>query len=570
MEHTLKNKRVASATRSFLERLDPDREHWVLGAMNPAPHPGWRWRTFSGPMRGPLAERWIAARYAEGVEVWLVLGDVGAPVEGCEVSTDAVTSSRFIAAVSHQEETFLAREAGNPLTIFKDGGRRYTAVWMLPEPVGQTEAVRLSGRYAAACCYKNLRAWPQLHYIPLPGDMRPSGLRGSVVRVPIHGRSPVEYDAPLLLPAPAAVGGPAVAPVIEAHALTVEQSVSLASVEASHIDWLWPGRIARKKLHLIGGEPGKGKSQFCAFLAARVTAGGPWPCGAGQAPGGGGVLWFGSEEDPAEEIRPRVEAAGADVRRIRVLRPGWRIVGGMDELDREASMLGNVGLLVLDPINSAIGSGAGSNDTLRDKALSPLMAWAARRNVPVVGVIHPPKNVGVTPATMFGSFKAYREVARVTLFAAADESDPGRMLLLLDKANALTPEEKRAHAYRIVSVTLPSGIAAPRIEFEPERVGVTADGWTSGKPAASVEVIDDDDTKDDGEGAAAGGQTQVARACQFLVKALTSGPRLGAELKAEAAELGIPGSTLDRAADEFLGVVKTGSNPRAPKTWSLP
>jgi hypothetical protein len=202
MEHTLKNKPVASASRSFLERLDPDREHWVLGAMNPAPHPGWRWRTFSGPMRGPLAERWIAARYIEGVEVWLVLGDVGAPVDGHEVPTGAVTASRFVAAVSHQEETFLARAAGNPLTVFKDDGGRYTAVWKLPEPVGQTEAVRLSGRIAAACCFQNLRAWPQLHYIPLPGDIKPSGLRGSVVRMPIHGRAPVEHDAPLFLAVP--------------------------------------------------------------------------------------------------------------------------------------------------------------------------------------------------------------------------------------------------------------------------------------------------------------------------------------------------------------------------------
>jgi DNA segregation ATPase FtsK/SpoIIIE-like protein len=78
-----------------------------------------------------------------------------------------------------------------------------------------------------------------------------------------------------------------------------------------------------------------------------------------------------------------------------------------------------------------------------------------------------------------------------------------------------------------------------------------------------------DDANED-EAPGTGGQTQVSRACQFLIKALASGPRLGAELKAKAGELGIPGSTLDRAADDFLGVVKTGSNPRAPKTWSLP
>jgi putative DNA primase/helicase len=507
-----------------------------------------------------MAERWIAARYAEGVEVWLVLGDVDAPVDGHEVPTGAVTASRFVAAVSHQEETFLARAAGNPLTVFKDDGGRYTAVWMLPEPVGQDEAVRISGRIAAACCCQNLRAWPQLHYIPLPGDIRPAGLRGAVVRMPIYGRAPVEYDAPLLLPSPASTA-PGVPALIEAHALTVEQSVSLAAVEASHIDWLWPGRIARKKLHLIGGEPGKGKSQLCAFLAARVTAGGAWPCGAGQAVGGQGVLWFGSEEDPAEEIRPRVEAAGADVRRIRVLRPGWRIVGGMDELDREAAMLGNVGLLVLDPINSAIGSGAGSNDALRDKALSPLLAWAARRNVAVVGVIHPPKNVGVTAATMFGSFKAYREVARVVLFAAADEAEPGHMLLTVDKANALSPEEKRPHAYRIEAVTLPSGVIAPRIVFEHERVGVTV-----GQPGSeSVVQLLDEDADDDEE--SDGDALQIDLAVALLCRLLPIGTsRPAPEIKREMTAQGLSKGTIGNAA-KALGV-RREERPGLASIWS--
>ena len=68
---------------------------------------------------------------------------------------------------------------------------------------------------------------------------------------------------------------------------------------------------------------------------------------------------------------------------------------------------------------------------------------------------------------MFGGFKAFREVARVVMFAATDEADRGRMLLLVDKANALSPAEKLAHAYRFVEVRLPSGVVAPRIEFEP-------------------------------------------------------------------------------------------------------
>ncbi len=45
----------------------------------------------------------------------------------------------------------------------------------------------------------------------------------------------------------------------------------LSDVEAKPIDWLWKGRIARGKLTILAGNPGLGKSQLTANLAATVT-----------------------------------------------------------------------------------------------------------------------------------------------------------------------------------------------------------------------------------------------------------------------------------------------------------
>jgi hypothetical protein len=64
--------------------------------------------------------------------------------------------------------------------------------------------------------------------------------------------------------------------------------------------------------------------------------------------------------------------------------------------------------------------------------------------------------------------------------------------------------------------------------------------------------------------------TEIAKACRFLTKALAGGPRLGNELKAEAQKIGISGTTLDRAADDFLGIKKTSTGFAKPKMWSLP
>ena len=66
---------------------------------------------------------------------------------------------------------------------------------------------------------------------------------------------------------------------------------------------------------MIAGNPGLGKSQLTTFLAAQVTNGGRWPAGEGRAPKGS-VLMLSAEDDVGDTIRPRLEAAGADVDRV--------------------------------------------------------------------------------------------------------------------------------------------------------------------------------------------------------------------------------------------------------------
>src|ERR1051326_241339 len=73
---------------------------------------------------------------------------------------------------------------------------------------------------------------------------------------------------------------------------------------------------------LLEGDPGEGKSLILADLAARVTRGGRMPDGtAGHFTGRGSNVLILSSEDSAEEVlRPRLQAAGADLDRVLRLR----------------------------------------------------------------------------------------------------------------------------------------------------------------------------------------------------------------------------------------------------------
>jgi predicted ATP-dependent serine protease len=61
----------------------------------------------------------------------------------------------------------------------------------------------------------------------------------------------------------------------------VPQLLARPNIKYAATDWVWPDRIARGKLTLLGGAPGIGKSTFAMNVIARVTAGDAWPCAKG-------------------------------------------------------------------------------------------------------------------------------------------------------------------------------------------------------------------------------------------------------------------------------------------------
>jgi len=198
--------------------------------------------------------------------------------------------------------------------------------------------------------------------------------------------------------------------------------VRVSDVNAKPIRWLWQDRIAYGKLSIIAGDLGLGKSQLTMHLAAAVTKGGThwWPdCADNVEPAN--VIILSAEDDIADTIRPRLEAAGAELDRVTVLTAimkedgagerGVNIGEDTQHIERAIKRVGNVGLIIIDPVSAYLGRMSGNNNVEVRFALAPVQALAMKYGAAVVAVSHLNKpNAGGSTAlnrvTGSGAFSA--------------------------------------------------------------------------------------------------------------------------------------------------------------------
>jgi hypothetical protein len=93
-----------------------------------------------------------------------------------------------------------------------------------------------------------------------------------------------------------------------------EAFVTLADVKEEPLNWLYEPYILRGALNVLDGNPGLGKSFFCAGLAACVSAGLRTKFSRNVAHGD--VVMLSAEDDPRRVLRKRVRLAGGDLSRV--------------------------------------------------------------------------------------------------------------------------------------------------------------------------------------------------------------------------------------------------------------
>ncbi|MBF0311096.1 MAG: AAA family ATPase [Magnetococcales bacterium] len=313
----------------------------------------------------------------------------------------------------------------------------------------------------------------------------------------------------------------------------------LNDIQAEPIDWLWPGRYARNKPAIDSGEPGCGKSQKLVDMAARVSTGQPWPDGT-PCPLGT-VFLLTAEDDPADTLRPRLEAAGANLSKVFVLdgvcsrdsrgrsiQRTFNLAEDIEILDKELAKHPDAVMVGIDPISAYLGGTDSHNNADVRGLLAPLAKLAQAHQVAVVMVTHLNKGAGNAVSRVTGS-GAFVAAARAAFLVAKDPHDPERRLFLPIKNNI--GNDSTGLAFRIESVRLESGIETSRIAWEPGAVTLTADRLLN--PVGSTR------------------KTSLSEAEDFLSRELANGAVPAEVLKQHAAEAGISETTLNRAKTEM-------------------
>jgi len=264
--------------------------------------------------------------------------------------------------------------------------------------------------------------------------------------------------------------------------------VRLSDVQPESIRWLWPGRIAMGKLTLLCGDPGLGKSFVTLDLAARVSSGLPWPDLPLLPNDKGGVVLLNAEDDLADTIRPRLDAAEADVSRIASIQAVRRIIptGQTQETDFDLTedlialeaaitQTPDCRLVVIDPLTAYLGKTDSHKNAEVRAVLARLFELASRHRVALLAVTHLNK-ASTLPAIYraMGSL-AFVAAARAVWAAVRDNDDEtGRRRLFVPIKNNLGTDETGL-AYSLE----PAGSTA-RVIWEPDPVDMRADEAMNG------------------------------------------------------------------------------------------
>ncbi|MGH2374851.1 MAG: AAA family ATPase, partial [bacterium] len=313
----------------------------------------------------------------------------------------------------------------------------------------------------------------------------------------------------------------------------------MSDIAAKPIVWLWEGRIPRGKVSMVAGHPGLGKSQLTLSVAAIVSVGGMWPVDRTQCDAGSVIILSG-EDDAEDTIRPRLEATGADLRRIYILdsvrdtnqhgepfnRPFTLSAEDILRLRAMIAHLGEVALVVIDPVSAYLGVVDSHRNSEVREVLTLLADMAADTGVAVLCVSHLNKAGGPEALMRVMGSLGFVAAARSAYLVAKDPEDGDRRLFLPMKNNLAV--DTGGMAFRVRPQDLGRGIHTSCVEWDSEQVTITAD--------EALAPVGDPEERSDLEDAKA-----------FLRVLLCDGPVPSKECIARAKEDGISVITLRRA-----------------------
>lgn len=225
------------------------------------------------------------------------------------------------------------------------------------------------------------------------------------------------------------------------------QTVTLADIQSEKTEWLWDGYLPAGAIVVVDGDPGLGKSQLTIDLAARLSRG---DCMPPQSAADGtyapaATLILNCEDDPARTLRPRLDAAGADVNRIHLLRSMTGYEGTEERpviLPRDLPAIetfiqkNGVKLVVIDPFVGFLDADLNMNsDADIRRCLGQVATMAERTGATILLVRHLNKKSGQSAIHRGGGSVGISGAARAVFLVGCDPDDADNRVFACVKSN---------------------------------------------------------------------------------------------------------------------------------------
>lgn len=304
----------------------------------------------------------------------------------------------------------------------------------------------------------------------------------------------------------------------------------------------------------MAGDPGSSKSALAIDICARIASGADFPDGEkGGIPGS--VIYITGEDDPADTIVPRFIAASGDLSKLHILTYDFSLDDVyLKKLEHDLHRIGDVRLIVIDPITQFLGRISNSIDTGEvRKKLAPLGELLARWGLACIAISHLNKDQTMNAIYRTTGSLAFVAFAR-SVYLVLKDPDDDSIRLFLPAKYSVSPEIGGL-AYELETAKIADGIETVRIAWGDARVSVSPD-----------EVL--------GQGGGRGNRASTMNSVvAWLESLLESGPIKSKAIWDAAKEEGISKSTLDRAKKRLLIESEKVGGPGEGKAywiWKLP
>jgi len=256
--------------------------------------------------------------------------------------------------------------------------------------------------------------------------------------------------------------------------------VRASTVKIKPIKWIWPGILAQGKLVFLAGDPGLGKSQVSLFICAIISSGGQWPV-SDEICTKGNVLILSAEDGAEDLIVPRLKAVNADLEKIHIIQAVelsdgnekiFDLTSDVEQLKNEAVRIGNVKMIIIDPISAYLGKIDSHRNTEVRDALNPIIKFADEIGACLLCITHLSKTSSGNALSRVTGSIAFAAAARACFVVTRDPDDPDRRLMLPLKNNLA--KDTHGFAYRIELKDL-SGIEITCVAWEKDKIDLSAE-----------------------------------------------------------------------------------------------